>query len=324
MAVMTQSSGNFQKLVGLYENPLIEYWQDVFADTGKDGIMDMLFTKEQSSNPTEAISEQVGGPEFKEWNGEYTYGEVKDGDTKVWTPIIWQAGMAYDRFLLSNAKLLNLKNQQGRFAMRAARLRQWLAGDIFTYADQTAGFTRNGVTLTWNLSANGLPLGSDSQTSANYSTTQDNLTANVLNETNVETACQAIFDRKDEDGEFASLNPDCLIVPTASRKTALEIIGGEGKVDVDDNNPNIYHGSMKLIVWKYFRKQSTKSAQPWVVCDFEAAKQSLKNINRLESGDAYDLKSWKDEETETWKFGSLMWFSMGGYSWRPFQFNIPA
>jgi hypothetical protein len=323
MGVLIQDSGNFQKLVGLYENPLLEYWQDKYADAIKDSMIPTLFDEVRSDNATEAISEMVGTPEFRQWNGEFTYADQKEGNTKVWTPIIWQAGMAYDRFLLSNAKLVNLKTDQGKFALAAARLRENSMAGIFTYADQTT-FTINGTTLNWSLVANGFPLAYNSHTSANYSTAQDNLEALELNETNLEIVCQKMFDTKDENGNDANLQPDTLLVPTALRKVALEIIGGEGKVDTADNNPNIYYGSMKLIVWKNFRKQSTKTGQPWVVLDSKAARDSMKLINRLESGDNYEISSWKDNETQVWKLGSLMWFSGGAYDWRVAQFSIPS
>jgi hypothetical protein len=323
MAVMIQDSGNFQKMVGLYENPLLSYWEDKYTDAIKESMIPILFDEVMSSNATEAISEMVGAPEFTQWGGEFTYGTAKEGNTKVWTPIIWQSGMAYDRFLLSNAKLVNLKTDQGKFAISAARLRENACAGIFTNADQTT-FTINGCSLNWTAVANTLPLASNSHTSANYGTTQDNLEALELNETNLETVCQKMFDLKDENGNDANLSPDTLLVPTALRKKALEIIGGEGKVDTGDNNPNVYNGSMKLIVWKNFRKQSTKTGQPWVVLDSAQAKESLKLINRLESGDSYEVNSWKDMETQVWKIGSLMWFSAGSYDWRPFQFSIPA
>jgi hypothetical protein len=322
MGVLIQDSGNFQKMVGLYENPLLEYWQDKYADAIKDSMIPVLFDEVKSDNATEAISEMVGTPEFKQWNGEFTYGEQKEGNTKVWTPIVWQAGMAYDRFLLSNAKLVNLKTDQGKFALAAARLRENAMAGIFTNADKT-NFAVNGVPLNWSLVANGLPIASNAHTSANYGSTQDNLDNLELNEANLETLCQKMFDLKDENGNDANLQPDTLVVPTALRQRALEIIGGQGKVDTADNNPNIFFGSMKLVVWKQFRKQAGKTGQPWAVLDSQSAKESLKLINRLESGDDYELISWKNEESQTWKLGSLMWFSGGAYDWRPMQFSIP-
>ncbi len=323
MSVMIQSSGNFNKLVGLYENPLLEYWQDKYAKAYKNSMIPVLFDEVQSDNPTEAISELVGAIEFKEWKGEFTYGAVKDGNAKVWTPLVWQGGLQYDRFTLSNAKLVNLKNEHGMFALGAARCRNACAGGIFTYADQTS-FTVNGVTLNWTLTANGLPLASNSQTSANYSTTQDNLETLELDEENLETVCQKMFDCKDENGNTAGMIPDTLIVPTALRKKALEIVGSTGKSDTADNNINIYDGNLQVVVWDQFRKQSGKSGQPWCVMDSQAAKESLKWINRLESGDDYELISWKTEAEQKWTIGSIMWYSAGAYDWRPFQFSIPS
>ena len=197
----------------------------------------------------------VGTPEFKQWNGEFTYGTAAEGGTKVFTPLIWQAGMAYDRFLLSNAKLVNLKTDQGKFAIAAARLRENAMAGIFTYADQSS-YTINGVPLNWTISSNGLPLASTSQTSANNGgALQSNLSNLELNEANLEAVCQKMFDLKDQNNNDANLSPDTLVVPTALRQKAIEIIGGFGKVDTADNNPNIFNGSMKLIVWKQFRKQ---------------------------------------------------------------------
>jgi len=324
MAVMVQSSGNFQKLVGLYENPILEYWQDKYANANKNSMIPLLFDEVQSDNATEAISEMVGAIDFKEWNGEFTYSSVKEGGTKVFSPIVFQAGMKYDRFLLSNAKLINLKTEHGMFALGAARTRKECAGGIFTYADQAAGYTVNGVPLLWNIVANGQPIASNAQTSANYGTAQDNLEALELTEENLETVCQKLFDVCDENGKRAGMSPNLLVVPTALRKKALEIVGSTGKSDTGDNNANVYDGNIKVLVWDQFRRQTGKTGQPWCVCDLEAAKESLKIINRLETGDEYELISWKTESDQVWTIGSLMWYAMGAFSWHPFQFSIPA
>ena len=323
MAVLIQESGDFQKLVGQFEHPLLEYWQDSFTDAVQDSMIGELFSLETSDNPTEAIAEMVGAIDYTKWNGEFTYGTMKEGDTKVWTPVVWQAGMEYSRFLLSNAKLINLKDDFSGFAIGAARHREACAAGLLTYADQTS-FSVNGTPLNWTLTANGLPLASNAQTSANYGSTQDNLEALELNDENLEILCQKMFDVKDENGKDANLQPDTLIVPTALRKKGLELIGGEGKVDSSDNNPNIYNGSMKLIVYKQFRRQAGKTGQPWIVMDSRMAKKSMKWINRLESGDKYDIISWKNMENQVWKVGSIMWYSAGSKSWRPLQFSIPV
>lgn len=323
MAVMVQDTSAFQKLVGLYENPILEYWQDTYADEVKNSMIPFLFDKVQSDNPTEAISSLVGAVDFKEWNGEFTYSTQKEGNTKVWTPIIWQAGRAYDRFLLSNAKLINLKNDHGGFALGAARTRENAAAGIFTYADQTS-YSVNGVPLNWTLTSDGLPLASASHKMANASGTQSNLLNLELTEENLEAACQAMYAMKDDDGNPSNLQPDTLVVPITLRKKALEIVGAEGKSDTADNNPNVFNGSMQVAVWKNYRAQEGKTGQPWCVMDSKAAKQSAKFINRLESGDEYDLQSWKDMESQTWKIGSVMWFSAGMYTYQSYVFSIPA
>ena len=104
--------------------------------------------------------------------------------------------------------------------------------------------------------ANGLPLASNSQTSANYGTSQDNLETLELDEENLETVCQKLFDVCDENGKRAGMNPDLLIVPTALRKKALEIVGSTGKSDTADNNMNVYDGNIRVLVWDQFRRQS--------------------------------------------------------------------
>ena len=87
---------------------------------------------------------------------------------------------------------------------------------------------------------------------------------------------------------------------------------------------NVYDGNITVYVWDQFRRQTGKTGQPWCVVDMEAMVESLKWINRLESGDDYELISWPKEETQTWSIGSIMWFSAGAYDWRPFQFSIPS
>ncbi len=169
-----------------------------------------------------------------------------------------------------------------------------------------------------------MALASASQTSANYATPQSNLGSLELNEANLEATIQAMVDFKDDNGDDCNIQPDTIVVPFANRQTALELIGGEGKYDVADNNPNIYYGSMRVIVWKQFRKQSGKTKQPWAVIDSAAVKRAFKWINRLESGEDHEVNSWKDYETQTWKLGSIMWWVAGAFDWRGVYFQIPA
>lgn len=323
MAINTTASGNFQKLVGEYDHPLLQYWEMKFEDNIKNSMIPVLFDKQQSSNPSEGISELVGAVDYKPWEGQFTYAQLKEGNTKLITPVVWQRGLSFDRFTLSNAKLTDLKAQYGRFAIAAARLREECAAGIFTYADQTS-FTAGGYSLDWTKTANGVALASNAQTSANYSTNQDNLEALELTEENLETVCQKMFDTKDENGNAANLQPTTLIVPTALRKKALEIVGADGKSDTADNNPNIYNGSMRVIVWKEFRKQTAKTGQPWVVVDEEQLKSVLLFINRLENGEDFEVNSYTDMETLTYKINSILWFGCGIFDWRTTQFSIPA
>jgi len=323
MAINTLASQQFEKLVGEYDHALLQYWEMKFEDNIKNSMIEELFDKQQSNNPSEGISELVGAVDYKPWQGQFEYATLKEGGTKLITPVVWQRGLAFDRFTLSNAKLTDLKSQYGRFAIAAARLREECAAGIFTYADQAA-FTAGGYSLDWAKTGNGLPLASNAQTSANYSSTQDNLDTLELNEENLEVLCQKMFDTKDENGNAANLQPTTLVVPTALRKKAIEIIGGEGKVDTADNNPNIYNGSMRLIVWKEFKRQAGKTGQPWAVLDEEQFKQSALWINRLESGEDFEVESHVDRETLTWKIDSILWFGAGVFSWQPAQFSIPA
>jgi phage major head subunit gpT-like protein len=322
MTVINAATGAFQKLLGLYENPILEYWRNKYADYVKDSMISEIFDMIHSSNATESITELIGAIQFHEWAGAFTYQDMMEGNTKVFTPIVWEAGRAFDRFTLSNAKILDLKNMADDFALGAARLRETVAAGMFTNADKTS-FVVNGRTIT-NTTANGLALASESQTSANYTTNQSNHGHLVLNEANLETAIQAMVDFKDDNGNDCNLQPDTIIVPFANRTVALELIGGEGKYDVADNNPNIYNGSMRVIVWKQFRKQSGMTGQPWVVMDSQAAKKSFKWINRLESGEDHEVNSWKDEETLMWKLGSIMWWVSGMFDFRSCYWNIPA
>ena len=60
MGVLIQDSGNFQKLVGLYENPLLEYWQDRYTDAIKDSMIPVLFDEVKSDNATESYQRNGG------------------------------------------------------------------------------------------------------------------------------------------------------------------------------------------------------------------------------------------------------------------------
>ncbi|MCK9601826.1 MAG: Mu-like prophage major head subunit gpT family protein [Sphaerochaeta sp.] len=323
MGVINQDSGQLNKLIGRYEYPLLEYWTAKFEDGLKSSMIPEFFDMIQSSNAFEAIGELTGTPTFREWAGEFTYGEVSEGNSKVFTPVVWEAGRAFDRFTLSNAKLLDLKTQVDKFNTEALRLRENICAGMFSNAASTS-FVINGKTIT-NTTADGLALASASHVgSGTYTTTQSNYGTSALTPDNLEAAIQAMFDYKDDVGNYCNLQPDTLVVPTYLRGTALEIIGGPGKYNTANNNPNIYYGSMKLIVWPQFRKLSGAAGYPWFVMDSVAAKQSLKHINRLESGDMMDIQSWKDYETQTWKLGAIMWFVVGAFDWRPFYIQIPA
>jgi hypothetical protein len=322
MGVINQASLQFQKLVGLYENPLLEYWTNKFQDNMKASIIYEIFQREQSSNPTEAIGELTGSISFREWAGQFTYQDMKEGNTKVFTPVVWEAGRAFDRFTLSNAKLIDLKNKVDDFALGAARLREQIAGGFFSNATSTS-FVINGKTIA-NTTADGIALASASHTGVTYTTAQSNYGTDALGEKPLEDACQAMFEYKDDEGNECNLSPDTIVVPTRLRQLGLELIGGAGKYNVANNNPNIYKGSMRLVVWPWLKKASTATNYPWFVMDSQAVKKSCKWINRLESGEDHEISSYKDWETQTWKIGSLMWFTAGMYDWRPFYINVPA
>jgi len=323
MGVATQDTGHFNALVGRWEYPLREYWVDKYVDEIKNSFIPFLYTEEKTDRAYESITELVGTPEFTKWEGEYTAGNEKEGNSKIWTPFIWQSAMKYDRFLLDNATESVLKTRQEKFAYAAARVKEACAAGLFTYADQTS-FSVNGENLNWTLTADGLPLASNAHTSANYSGTQDNLLALELSEENLETACQAMFEFKDENGNGANMAPDTLLVPLSLRKKALEIVGSTGKVDTGDNNVNIYDGSLQVAVWKHYGKQVGKTGLPWCVIDSKQAKMATKWFNRLPGSDDYELKSFKDDNTETWTMAALMWFTAGMYDWRGYCFSIPA
>lgn len=108
---------------------------------------------------------------------------------------------------------------------------------------------------------------------ADGGTAQDNSSALVFSEANLETLMLQMEGQLDNRGELISCFPNKLVIPPALRKQALIALKSELKSGTDHNDANVYngfqefYGTMKIVVWDYLAAANGGSDTAWFMFD---------------------------------------------------------
>jgi hypothetical protein len=320
--MITYNETQFNTLVGNYANAIFAYIDEYGTNIDDTSIIDMLFSRENIDDYAVAVTGTGAHKYLKQYFGTRNYEDKTEYFTKKYEPKEFNLAAQFGRKFLDDDKLYEMKREVNSLMMSYYRTLNWFAATLFTQCDQTSFTDADGQSYDWTLCADGGAWASDSHTSKSGGcSTLDNKTTNTTLDGDyfetVLTNIQAIHDDNNQKGNYFGTT---LIVPFNHRKTALELIGSEGKPDVTNNNYNIYNGHMKLIVWKWLDKQSGKTYYPWYVIDEKSLKDNLYWFDRIEP----EISESRDFETMSLKIGLYTRFCPGIYDWRPLAANIPS
>lgn len=294
--------------------------EEVGASEGDKTIVNLLFQRSETTEPALAISGSGSHTDLKKYNGSRNYEDLKELYTKRIEFEEFDKAEQFGRKLLDDNKVWEIENRTKSLMNSYYRTCENFAAEIFKNISSSS-FTKDGETYTWTLCADGQPISDNSHTSVSGNcNTLDNETTNALDGDNFETAIATMSEFEDDNGNQGNYFADTLMVPFRLRKTALELIGSEGKPTVANNDYNIYEGSMKLIVWNRYVKASSASGYPWSVQDSQARMQNLYWFDRVMP----EITDERDFESMSWKIGLYCRYGCGCYDWRWILQNIPA
>ncbi len=318
--MIAYSATEFQKLIGKYDTAIFAYMEEVGASEGNKTIVNELFNRTETDQPDLAISGSGAHTDLRKFKGTRNYEDLKELYTKTITFEEFDKAEEFNRKTLDDNKIWEMKNRAASLLRAYYRTCENFAAAIFNNISASS-FTKDGEIYTWTLCADGQPISDNSHTTVSGNcTTLDNETTNTLDGDNFETAIATMAEFQDDSGNQGNYFADTLMVPFRLRKTAMELIGSEGKPSVTNNDYNIYEGAMRLIVWNRLTKASGATNYPWYVIDSQAMKENLFWFDRVMP----EITDKRDFETMTWKVGLYTRFGCGSYDWRYIVANIPA
>jgi len=274
------------------------------------------------SDPQVAITGTGSHTDLKQYHGTRNFEDVPEYYTKTFEPLEFNLAEQFSRKLMDDNKLWEMQNRAKSLLKSYKRTCENFAALIFDNIDQTS-FTKDSETYTWTLCCDGGAIASTSHsTFTGDCTTLDNKdTSTSLDGDQLETMMTDMQAFQDDSGNKGNYFGDTLLVPFNHRKTALELIGSDGKPSVTNNNYNIYEGHVRLIVWRRLAKQSGKTYYPYYLIDSDACKDvGLFWMDRVSP----EITDERDFDTMSWKVGIYTRFVIGSYEWRPIIANVPA
>jgi len=318
--MMNYSQTEFLKLIGRFDTHIFAYMEEVGASEGDKTIVNVLFNRTNTTEPAVAISGSGAHTDLKKYKGTRNYEDLKELYTKSIEFEEFSLTEQFGRKLLDDNKIWEVENRSASLMRAYYRTCENFAAAIFNNISSTS-FTKDGETYNWTLCADGLPISDNSHTTVSGNcTTLDNETTSTLDGDNFETAVATMSEFQDDSGNQGNYFTDTLMVPFRLRKTALELIGSEGKPTVANNDYNIYDGAMKLIVWNRLTKASGAASYPWYVMDSQARNENMFWFDRIDP----EITDNRDFDTMSWKVGVYARFGFGAYDFRHLIANIPA
>jgi phage major head subunit gpT-like protein len=289
---MPQISENFSSLVDL--DPVLSeiFYQHYDREMGSGLSLFNVLT----SNKEKETDLRIGG--FRdpvEFEGQIQYQTALGDYAITYTHKEYASGFMVERKLFDDMKYGPIFGMASDMAVAFARKRKKDRASVFNSAFATVtGY-------------DAVVLCSDSHPrSASDSTAVDNLAALTLNSANLETAIVAHRALGDDLGEIITIVPDLLVVPTALRRTALELVGSELTPENANNAINVHQG-MQVLVWP-----ELTDTNAWFLVDSTMARRFLKWYDRI----PVEFAAEQSFDTMLRKYRGYMRYSFG---WSDFR-----
>lgn len=230
--------------------------------------------------------------EWEQSGSQVAYEDVNKGFTSTYRHRKYSKGLKVERELVEDDQYGEIKKRVRLLTTSVHRTRQVHAASPFNFA------FGGGM-----VGPDGKPLCATDHPIAPGSTdTFKNAGNKELNATSVEETRAEMRRWTDDKGNLLVVEPDTLIVPGELRKAALVIADTEKEPDTNENNINIWKGSLNVIEWPFLTDPKV-----WFMVDSERMKSFLNWYDRRKA----KLESENIFDTEVAKYKTVVRFSYG-------------
>ena len=303
---MVATSGAWGDLLDTRFNFIMDDWNP--SPTSMRGE---IFTTDTSSKDTERVSqaEDLGDPsEFGTQAAQtITYQDFNQGYDTTATHREYASGIQVQRKLHDDDQYRVIENRFGQLPNSFENLREKNASRVFRLAFSVDNHFSN--------NSEGVALCSNSHTNnsgASTSTGFDNLVTTALSATNLTAMKIQMSKFRSPRANRTDIVGDTLLIPPDLFDTAYEIVASQGKVDTDQNNPNVHLGQYKLLVWPYIMGDDDSETNNYFLIDSKRMKQSAIWYQRV----PFETNFIKDFDTMQQKWSGYERYSYLVADWR--------
>lgn len=293
---MVANQAQFPKLL---ETNIRKYFYDVYNDMAKEYPMIFNIQNCDTRYVYDHSAAGLGAATSKAEGAGITYQDLTDGYDKTYEPTMYGIGFRSTYEMLKNDQSGIIKKAAGQLGRSCN-----LTVETYAWAQFNNGFTSTTGEMdsTYLFStAHPSPVGG---TYSNRPTTGTD-----LSETSLKVALQHFDDITDDRGYHIIVKPKYLIVPTALRWTAQELLQTDKVVDSADNTINVLASSrtgLNLFVGHFLTDTNA-----W----FLATDKSDHQLNVIfRENPSFDRSD--DFDTGDSKWRAFVWFAVGNSGWR--------
>lgn len=260
-------------------------------------MMNELYNVQTTSNPYEEDVSIGTMGEFPKFQGTVEYDRMYEGYNKIYEFPEFAKGFRIERKLWDDERYNQINKRPAGLAIAAQRRRESDAAALFENAFDSNYEGPDGKPLCATDHPSKAPDGPSERS---------NKGTDALSHTSLQETKNEMRGFVDDRGGKISVVPDTLLVPVDLEETAWELIESEGKVNTNENNPNIHYGKYKLIVWDYLEDSNN-----WFLIDSRYAALFLNWFDRVPLEFAME----EDFDTLVAKFRAYMRYNAGWSDW---------
>lgn len=270
----------------------------------------VLFNVQSSDNAYEEIFGS-GALGVDAWDNYENAGVPSEADFNQWykatfTHREYPLIVGIERKLYADAQFANIFNIAEKIGDSAALKREVDASSVFNNAFTSAFAGPDGVELCD---------AAHPASAHDASTTQSNILALALTETNLATARRTMMAFKDDKNNLLSVTPDLLIVPPELEDTALKLVRSQLEPGTANNAINPNAGRFRVLPWHYLT-----DSDAWFLVDSNRMRQSLRWFDR----EPVQIKPMVEDKTLRARWIGYMRYSYGWTDWRWVLGSNPA
>lgn len=274
---MLEANGFHDTIFGKFEGPIVSAMLDTEEAWQNKQIAPLIFREVKSDSYGEGYVSVTAADDWEPTgeNGAHPNNGFREGYKKFIENMTWKTRMSISRELADDGKITDMTQLAKRKCASFYRTRERFFARMLGEALQ--GHTSMTVKdQVFDIScADGGAMFSTSHTPKVSGSTQSNLYADTFSASNLFKGTTAMQNLKGDNDEILDMNPDTIIIPNvAGLKEDVETaIASLQKPGTSNNDTNLNHGKMNIIVWSYLNQFLGELTVPWLLMDSEYMEQ---------------------------------------------------